>query len=359
MTGAEKNSLLISTDSTLAEIPDGSYDEIWEAIEERLWGDGLPVVPPTVDRVRRFVRAANRAPDEVIGVLPLRAGKATVEVIAANAVMAGCRPEYMPVVIAAVKAATMPQVNLTALQTTTHPAGALIIVNGPIRNQLGMNAGAGAFGPGNRANATIGRALRLVMLNVGGARPGAGDYATQGQPGKYTYCVPENEEANPWGSLAQARGFGQQQNTVTVAPAESPHNINEHVGETAPYILENIAATIANPGANNPHTMIIPEMWLFLCPEHAETIHRGGFDRTSVQRFLYEHARLRLAQYQRGPMWGMHDWPIWMQGTNPDAQLPIVIEPDRFNIVVLGGAGKHSSWAPTNGGGRSATIAIE
>ena len=349
----------VAADLRLAEIPDESYEASWEAMEARGWGDGLPIVLPTPDRVERFVKASGREPDEVIGVVPVRQGSATVEVIAANAVMAGCRPEYMPVVIAAVKAATTPIVNLLAVQATTHPCAALIIVNGPIRKKLGMNAGAGAFGPGNRANATIGRALRLLMLNVGGARPGESDHATQGQPSKYSYCIAENEEASPWGSLAQARGFDAEQSTVTVAPAENPHNINEHVGETAPYILDNFSATIANIGANNPHTMIQPEMWLFVCPEHAVVISRGGFDRKAMQRFLYEHARITLGAFKRGPMWGMHDWPIWMEGTNPDAQLPIVLEPERFNIVLVGGTGRQSSWAPTNGGGRSATVAIE
>ena len=343
----------------LVELPDDSYESTWEMIEERLWGDGLPVVPPTPDRVKRFVEASGRDPHEVIGVVPVRRGNATVEVIAANAVMAGCRPQYMRVVIAAVKAATMPQVNLAALQPTTHPAAALVVVNGPIRHELKMNCSSGAFGPGNRANATIGRALRLVMLNVGGARPGVGDHATQGTPGKYTYCIAENEEQNPWGSLAQARGFDAQQNVVTVGPAEAPHNINEHVGETAPYVLENISATIANIGANNPHTMITPEVWLFICPEHAKVISSGGFDRKDTLRFLYEHARITLGAHMRGPMWGMHDWPIWMQGTNPNAQLPIVIEPERFNLLVVGGPGRQSSWAPTNGGCRSASVLVE
>ena len=343
----------------LAEIAGDSYESTWDMLEQRLWGDGLPVVPPTPDRVKRFVEASGRDPKEVIGVIPVRRGQATVEVIAANAVMAGCAPEYMRVVIAAVKAATRPEVNLASLQPTTHPAAALIVVNGPIRQELKMNWGSGAFGPGNRANATIGRALRLVMINVGGARPGDGDFSTQGQPSKYTYCIAENEEQNPWGSLAQARGFEPGQNVVTVAPAENPHNINEHVGETAPYILDNMSATIANIGANNPHTMITPEMWLFVCPEHAEVISKGGFDRKNMQRFLYEHARITLGAHKRGPMWGMHDWPIWMEGTNPDAQLPIVVEPERFNIVVVGGPGRQSSWAPTNGGCRPASALVE
>lgn len=334
-------------------------EELWHAFEDRSWGDGLPVIPPTPSRVERAVEASGRSPDELLGIIPVRQGEATVEVVAANAVMAGCRPEYMPVVIAAVEALTSPQFNLKALQATTHPVAALVMVNGPIRNLVGMNSGAGAFGPGNRANASIGRAIRLCLLNIGGARPGQGDFATQGTPAKYTFCFAENEERNPWGSLAQARGFDPETSTVTVAAAEGPHNINEHVGETAPYILENIASTMANIGANNPHTMHLPELWLFLCPEHADVINEGGFDRTSVQRFLYEHARIPLGRLRRGPMYGMHDWPIWMEGTDPNAMLPIALEPDRFNVLVVGGTGKHSSWAPTNGGGRSVTVPIK
>lgn len=358
MTSTSEVATASGTTTDLIEVAATDIDTFMDEVERRTWGDGLPVIPPTPERVARAVEASGRPADEVIGVIPVRRGVATVEVVAANAVMAGCRPEYMPVVIAAVRAAVDPTLNLTALQATTHPASTLVIVNGPIAKQLKMNGGAGAFGPGNRANASIGRALRLTLLNVGDARPGVGDFATQGHPGKYTYCIAENEDANPWGSLAQARGFDAEQSTVTVATAESPHNINEHVGETAQYVLDNISATVANIGSNNPHVIQIPELWIFLCPEHVDTISSGGFDRQTTQRFLYEHARLPLGRLKQGPMWGMHEWPLWMEGTNPDAQLPIAMDPERFNLVVVGGTGRQSAWAPSNGGGRSVTVAV-
>lgn len=176
-------------------------EEINDLLYERNWTDGLPVIPPTESRVKRMLEGVNKEPDEVIAFLPPLQGEATVAKIAVNAVMAGCKPEYMPILIAAIQAMSEPILNLGALQTTTNPCAPLMMINGPIRNDVGLNSCAGVLGPGVRANATLGRAVRLILLNIGGARPGGLDKATQGQPGKYTFCIAENEEENPWEPL--------------------------------------------------------------------------------------------------------------------------------------------------------------
>src|SRR5512138_652313 len=186
---------------------DESLDSINELFYEKGWSDGLPVIPPTEERVRRILSAVRRDPQELIATLLPLNGMATIEKIAVNAVMAGCLPEHLPVVIAAVESIADEKFGILAIQTTTHPCGALVVVNGPIAKKLGINSSGSAFGPGSRANATIGRALRLVMVNIGGAIPGEVDKSTMGQPAKYTYCVAENEEKNPWQPLHVERGF--------------------------------------------------------------------------------------------------------------------------------------------------------
>src|SRR5712691_9357620 len=199
-----------------------------DAIEElfaRGVTDGLPVVPPTRARVDRAIAASGRAPDALIARVPPNYGRATVEKIAINAVMAGCRPAYLPVIIAAVEAACAPAFNLHGVSTSTHFSAPLIVVNGPIRARIELNCSFGVFGPGHRANATIGRALRLVMINVGGAKPGETSMSTFGHPGRYTYCIGEHEEASPWAPYHTERGFSAADSTVTLFAGEGPHGI--------------------------------------------------------------------------------------------------------------------------------------
>ena len=348
------------SEDRLITLPDDDPFAVLDALEEHGWGDGLPVVAPTPERVERMVVASGRAPDDLVAVIPPRRGRATVEVIAANAVMAGCQAASMPVLLAAMDAMSRPEFNLTAVQATTHPVAPLLVVNGPIAADLGLNGAAGAFGPGVRANATIGRALRLVLLNVGGGTPGDGDRSTQGNPAKYSYCIAENEDRNPWGSLAQARGYRPDQSVVTVIPAEAPHNINDHGAYgSGRHVLELTAMAMSNPAANNWYSILATETWVFLGPEHAATIASAGYDRSDVQRYLYESARLPRRVIARGGMYTMREWPRWMEGDDPEARLPIVLDAQRINVLVVGGPGKHSSWAPTNGASRSVTVEVE
>jgi len=188
--------------------------------------DGLPVVPPTRERVERMLAGSGRPRDELLGTMPPNYGRLTVEKAAINAVLAGCRPEYLPVVVAAAESACDPAFNLHGVATSTHFAAPLIVVNGPIRTRIGLNSAFGVFGPGYRANATIGRALRLLMINVGGARPGEISMSTFGHPGRYTYCIAENEEASPWPPFHASRGFPAEVSTVTLFAGEGPHGIS-------------------------------------------------------------------------------------------------------------------------------------
>jgi hypothetical protein len=254
--------------------------------------------------------------------------------------MAGCEPAYFPVIIAAVEAMLDPAFNLYGVQATTHPVAPLLVLNGPYARTIGVHGASGCFGPGFRANATIGRAIRLVLLNVGGAWPGRYDMATQGSPAKFAYCIAENEPASPWGPLADG-------DTVTVFGGESPHNVNDHVSTTASGILTTVSDTAVSLGSNVGWYFTQSQLLVVLGPEHARTIAGDGFARADVQRFVYEHARLPLGTLRLGGMWGMHDWPRWMTAVNdPAALMPQVPGPEDVLVVVAGGSGKHSSIVP-------------
>jgi hypothetical protein len=323
----------------------GGWEQIDALYQERGWTDGLPIVPPTEAAVRELLRWSDRDPREVIGVLPPRQGEATVERIAANAVMAGCRPEYFPVVVTAIEALADPLFNLDSIQATTHPVAPLLIVNGPIAREIGLNAGYNAFGQGFRANVTIGRAVRLVLMNVGGGLPGTGDRSTQGSPAKLAYCAAENEAENPWEPLHVEAGLPLDVSTVTAFGCEGPHNIQDHYSATGLGILHTVAGAMGQAGSNN----ILGAGWplLSLGPEHAATIARDGFSKRQVKEFLFEHARFPLARL--GPDYRRYQIERRGAVDSPDAMVPIVQGPDDISVIVVGGAGKHSSWQPTFG----------
>ena len=215
------------------------------------WTDGLPVVPPSPEKVDAIVDALGGDATHVEARVPPRWGDLTREVLAVNMVMAGCRPECAPVVRAAIVAMCGSHFNLNGIQTTTHMAAPLVVVNGPVRHAIGMNAGAGLFGPGNRANATIGRAIRLMLLNVGGGIPGDLDKSTLGHPGKYTFCIAENEEVSPWAPYHVDRGFGPDQSTVFCLAAESPHSVTNHVSDDPEGVLDSIVSAMSTIAHNN------------------------------------------------------------------------------------------------------------
>ncbi len=327
----------------------GDEDAILEQLHEWGWTDGLPVVVPTAARVERFCDHAVHAPDEVLGALAPRGAPLTTRILAANAVLAGCVPECMPVLEAAIAGMIEPPFNLFGMQTTTHPCACLAIVHGPVAERLRMNSGAGAFGPGNRANGSIGRALRLVMMNVGGALPGSTDRATQGTPAKWTWCFAENDAASPWEPYHVAVcGMDPAESAVTVAAVEGPHNINDHGSETAEQLLFTIAETMTTPGANTIYRG--GDHFVVLGPEHAALLANSGFRRADVQAYLYEHARVPVARIGAKKLEEASGWGSYAAELSSwNGRIPIARAPGEIRILVAGGPGKHSSWIPTFG----------
>ena len=258
-------------------------EDEWEAMWDRGWSDGLPVVPPTEARVLRMLEGTSRDPGEVIAIAPPDLVECTVEKVAVNAVMAGCRPEYLPVVLAAVEAACSDEFNIHGLLATTMPVGPVLVVNGPIAQQIGMNAGVNVLGQGNRANSTIGRALQLVIRNVGGGRPGGVDRATHGSPAKVGLAFPENEATSPWTSLAESRGFRPDQSTVTLFPGEGPRIFVDQKSRSAESLTRHLAQTLLSN--ISPRLAVQFETMIVLGPEHMNRYRDAGWDR---ERFLSE-----------------------------------------------------------------------
>ncbi len=258
-----------------------ALEDEWEAMWDRGWSDGLPVVPPTEARVLRMLEGTSRDPDEMVAVAPPDLVECTVEKVAVNAVMAGCRPEYLPVVLAAVEAACTEEFNMHGLLATTMPSGPILIVNGPIRREIDMNSGINVLGPGNRANSTIGRALQLVIRNVGGGKPGGIDRATHGGPAKLGLCFPEDEEGSPWESLAESRGFSADISTVTLFPGQGPRILVDQISRSPESLTKHLAAGLM--GNVSPRLALMFETVLVLGPEHMSRYHDAGWTR---ERFL-------------------------------------------------------------------------
>ena len=265
--------------------------DVMDLLAERGLGDGLPVVPPTPERVDAMLEHASGPADDVLFTLQPRAGIATRRVVAINAVLAGCPPEVFPVVLTALRALADPAVNLRGVNATTQLVAPLVLVHGEIARTAGFNAGVGCFGPGNRANATVGRAVRLVLLHVAGATPGLGDAATHGQPAKYTFCAAENLDESPWEGYAHSRGVDAP-SAVTVHCGEGPHNVHdaEAAGEPA-LILGKIASAMTTLAVNNA-PISQGEYFVILGPEHAASLAERAMTRRDVQSYLFDHARL-------------------------------------------------------------------
>jgi hypothetical protein len=336
------------------------WTDLQHAMMQRGWGDGLPLVPPTEERVATMVAGAGLPPGQVVAVVAPRMGVATVELIAASAVMAGCRPQHMPLLIAAVQAMAEPQFNLYGCQSTTHCVAPLLIVNGPLAQSLNIHAGAGCFGPGPWDNGVVGRAIRLILLNIGGAVPGEIDKATMGHPGKFSFCIAENEAGSPWPSMAAQRGYARDTSTVTVVGGEAPHNINEHEAVTAGGLLTTICGAMAQTGQNTVYYN--GEPLLILSPEHAATIARDGLTKEDVQRAVYDDARIPITRFGRETIERRLYRRLGHRYKNrhiaPDTLVTVAQRWEDVMVIVAGGAGKHSMWVPTFGATRSVTRAI-
>jgi hypothetical protein len=331
-------------------------DAFQEFAVAREWSDGMAVLPPTAGRVARLL--AGRAPEDVVATLAPLDGVATMALIATNAALAGAGPEHMPVIVAAVRALAHPQFNLNAVQTTTHPCTPLIIVNGPVARQLGVAGGANALGNGHRANAVIGRSVRLVLQNVGGARPGREDRATLGHPGKFAYCLAENEAASPWAPLHVERGFEASQSCVTVCGSEAPHNVNDHGSSTAEALVRALAGTAATTGSNNVY--LGGEPLIILGPEHVATVAASGWSKDDLRRAVWEAARVPLSRFGAENLERFRAiTPERFADQPPETQVPICARPEDIMVIVAGGPGKHSSIVPTFGATRSVTVPID
>ncbi len=336
------------------ELPDEDPDTIYELFEKHGWGDGLPLVAPTDKRVNEMLSHIEVSPEEVLTVLPPRGGSATFRSIAVNAVLAGCKPEYFPVVVAAVKALGNQRINLRGVNTTTHPVAPLLIVHGKVVDELGFNSGLGVFGPGNRANATVGRAIRLVLLHIAGAAPGPGDASTQGQPSKYTYCIAENQKENPWDSYPVTLGVDSD-SALTVHCGENPHNFHDMESENIERILDKAASAMTTFGVNNA-CISGGEWFVILCPEHAATASSQGWSREDVSNYLFEKARMPAGRFRE--QFNLLAWADWMHSLSDDELVPMTQEVENIKVLVSGGAGKHSCVVPSWGMTRSVTVPI-
>ena len=296
----------------------------------RGWTDGLPIVPPTLGRIDEMIGGGALDRHAVLGEMEPLGGVASVEKIAASAIMAGCEPEHFPVVLAAVQAILAPEFNLRGVQTTDENVAPLLIVNGPAARRLGINAGWGALGPGWTANATIGRAVRLVMNNVGGGWPGAVSFAGLGQPGRYSLCLAEREDSAPWPALHVELGYRPEQSTVTVMRAETVINVTGGLEELGSVIGS--AASLFGMLHSGKATVI-------LSPFTARRLAAEGRSRADVRRELHARGRLSAETWRRS--W-IHatvragDWPDWVRAAAESGSIPAVCEPDDLTLVVAG-----------------------
>ncbi len=328
--------------------PDFQADAI-EDLYARGVTDGLPVVPPTLGRVEKAIAASGRGADDLVALVPPNYGRATVEKIAVNAVMAGCRPEYMPVVIAGVQAMCDEAFDLHGVSATTNFSSPLFIINGPIRKALDINCGVGVFGPGWRANATIGRALRLIAVNLGGAKPGVISMSTMGHPGRYTYCIGEYEEENPWEPLHVEHGFASSDSTVAAFAGDSPQGIYDHRSRTAEDLLTTIAWSLDVIWHHK--ATALGDTVIVLSPEHARTIAGDGWSKADIRRFLWERLRKPVRELLPGKDGGEglpeHVLATFQDPERNDTLVPKFRAPEHLKVVVAGGtAGRFSAVIP-------------
>lgn len=305
--------------------------------------DGLPVIIPTAERVDRMVLASGIDGSLDLGPMGPGNGATTIEAIAANAVMAGCRPDDMPVVLATVQAIMQPPFDLTEVQGTTHGIAPLSIVCGPIAQTLGISGGFGALGPGHRANASIGRAVRLCMMNIGGARPGVSDMALLGHGGKFSFCLAEDLDSSPWEPLHTSLGYDADDNAVVVVGVEAPHSAVFVADADDPTsldrLLETVAATIANVGSNNAHFRG-GSVAVAFNPEHIAVIEAAGLSRRDVQERLAE-----LATNPRSVIARLN--PTYGGKGHPDDPINAIADPSNILAFVAGGPGLYTSVFPS------------
>ena len=312
----------------------------FEFFLEKEWSDGFPVVTPTEERIARMLTGTDRDHDDVIGPIPPAMEVATVRSVAVHALMAGCRPEYLPVVIAATELMLRGEFNVNGVQGTMHGVAPMMIVNGPYAADIGIHGGNGCMGPGFRANATIGRAIRLILMNLGAGIPGVSSMTIFGMPSRFTYCLTENMEDHPWESLSVSKGYSGDENVITMAMVESPRFCFDDVSDEPIRLMNGIADTMVAMGSWNMHTR--SDMVVAMGPQHAAICANAGMSRANVHSRLCEMAGRKVRDLKNGGNWRRERalaFPIEVDPDDDDYFIPAIKNPEDLQLIVAGGWG--------------------
>ncbi len=322
----------MSTQQTTSSV----YDAI-EYFYSKPWSDAMPVIPPTEQLVTAMLQGTRRNADEEIGLVPPNFETLTVRRIAEHAVMAGARPEYLPVIIGAMQAILDERLNMHGVQTTIHGAAPLLIVNGPYAKTIGLNGARGCFGPGFRANTTIGRAVRLMLYNVGGGFPAA-SFSCFGAAIRYAYCIAENEAESPWEPLSVTRGFQAGDNVITAVQCDSPQLVHDDANDDPQRLHVSTTDCMANFGGMNAYRAT--DMVVALAPDIADNFAKAGMTKNDVHRLLIEKAGRRVGETKRGGLWRIERLNRYVTRVDPDDDqcwIPTIQEPSRLFLIVAGG----------------------
>jgi len=313
-------------------------EDEFEFFFDKPWSDGLPVVPPTGERIERMLTGTSRSPEEPVGEIPPAYEAASVRDVAVHAVMAGCRPEYLPAVLAGAEAMLEEPFNINGIQATMHAVAPLMILNGPYAKEIGLHGGLGCFGPGFRANATIGRAIRLILMNLGAGLPGITSMSTFSQPSRYTYCIRENEEESPWGPLSESLGFSPEENVLTLVAVENPQLVFDDVSTGPERLFVAIADTMAHLGSWN--NWVQSDLVVAMAPQQAAICGRAGLSREDVHARLCALAGRRLGEMKRGGDYRpgrIRDLPFPVDLEDDDFFIPTLKDPKDLKLIVAGG----------------------
>lgn len=356
-----------------------SIDSIYELFYKNGWTDGLPIIPPTRERVDEMMSTVGLPPGKCIAQLRPKMGDATIEKLAINAVMSGCLPSYFPVIVAAVEAIAEPRFNLFGMNTSTTTAAPMLIINGPVRQKIDLNCSHGVFGPGWRANATLGRAISLIMLNIAGRIPGEVSKSVLAWPGRYGICIGEREEESPWAPLHVELGFQQNESTVTVLSPPSFHMLEDLESTMAGPLLTNLAGAMHQSLTINTYPWWGKgEVLLVMCPAHARILSQAGYSKQDVKEYFYHHINIphsffsedvlnkmiemdREASDPKSGRRQMIEEGLIKEGTVQvtDRGVKLLARPEQLLIIVAGGDGRlHSAYLPTFGDSQAVTKPI-
>lgn len=315
-------------------------EDEFEFFLNKQWSDGLPVVTPTETRVQWMLQGTHRDPDEVIGRIPPAMVPATVRTVAIHGLMAGCKPEYLPVLLGAIRLILRDEFNMNGVQGTMHGVAPLMIVNGPYAANIDLHGGNGCFGPGFRANASIGRAIRLMMTNLGGGIPGVASATIFATPLRYTACITENAERSPWESLAVSRGYSPNDNVITCAMVESPRLCFDDVSQEPARLLAGVASSMADICSWNMHAR--SDMVVAMGPQHAAICANAGMSRADVHASLCRMAGRKVRELKIGGNWRRERalaFPIAVDPDDDDFFIPAIKQPEDLHLIVAGGWG--------------------